>query len=317
MAQSKALPKKRYNRQRQNRAIRRTLASINPTNSHSQHQSLLFSKLPAELRLLIFQHVLSQTHNPDRPIDTHSHSPLYRPSHTHQTTISTPLLQTCRLIYHEAHSIPLRSATLHFRHLGSKGLIYHGDHWLRHMTKQRGLDFYHLHHKITNLTKREFEEFFLPHLKWKRVTWLICNHLWHHDDAGTDIPEVLGTVALPDSCNEVTIELEIQDGRPSDRSAWFREQVAKCRGLALVRSDGLELEFDNSLSLQYTWEGSDQWGTGNDSIDTGEKKSTDHHTMRLCWRNRQVSRREYLSYDRLDCLRLDGCLEVKKVTPLE
>lgn len=106
----------RQERQRRARAVRRALADITPSNSGLQEQSPFFTKLPAEIRFLIFQLLLSQTHDHNRPINIHSISPLYRPGHTYRTKVHTALLLTCRLVYYEAHSIPIRSATHHFRH---------------------------------------------------------------------------------------------------------------------------------------------------------------------------------------------------------
>jgi hypothetical protein len=174
MPQSKTFPKDRYTRQRQGRAIRRTLAAISPSNSHSQQQSPLFSVLPAELRLLIYKDALSQHLDLSRPINTDSKTPLFRPGHTHYTTVSTTLLSTCRLVYYEAHAIPLRSATHHFRYLNSADWRYTGDTWLQHITSQRGAELYHLHDNVTAYDRGDFTKFLLPHLQWKRITWTVC-----------------------------------------------------------------------------------------------------------------------------------------------
>lgn len=178
MPQSKALPKERYARQRRNREVRRALASIHPSNCHPQEQCLFFSKLPAEIRLLIYQHALCQTHDRNRPIDVHSISPLFRPNHTFYTIVSTSLLRSCRLIYHEAHVLPMRSTTHHFRYLGSTSLLYNGSIWLHHMTSQGGADIYHLHDNLIALNVANFSKFLLPHLKWKKVTWTVPAYMW-------------------------------------------------------------------------------------------------------------------------------------------
>lgn len=317
MPQSKASPKERNYRQRRARSIRRSLAQITPSTSHPQCQCLLFSILPAEIRFLIFQHVLSQTYNPSRPIDIHSISPLYRPSHTQHTTISTALLRTCRLIYYEAHKIPLRSATHHFRYLGSTSWLYTDDLWLHHMTSQRGAEMFHLHDNLVALSESNFNKFLLPHLLWKRITWTVCAYMWppllagHHEIE--KLAETLGNAILPASCREVTLELET---RQDLVAKWgeLMEQAEKCREMGLTRRDGEKLVFDEKSAVQYTWEGSGQarWGT---SVDARETKRIDYHTIRLCWRS-GGSRREYTSYDRLDCLKLEGCPEIKKVIPL-
>jgi hypothetical protein len=317
MTQSKALPKERYDRQRHARAVRRELAAITPSTSHAQHQSLFFSKLPSELRSMIYQYVLCQEQDASRPIDVHSISPLFRPGHTQHTVLSTLILRTCRLVYYEAHRIPLQSFTHHFRYLGSTSWLYNGRIYLHHMPSHLGAHMYHLHDNLVALNVSNFTKFFLPHLKWKRITWTICAYLWPPLLAGhnqiDDLSTTLDRIVLPGSCHEVTIEIE---SREDLRTTFvrIREQVLKCRGLTLSRDNGTALQFDEDLSCQYVWSGSGQarWGT---DVQTRESQSMSYHTVRLCWRS-GVARREYVSYDRLDCLRLDRCAEVKVVCPL-
>ena len=329
----------RRERQRKARAIRRGLADITPSNSRLQEQSLLFSKLPAELRFSIFQLLLSQIHDHDRPINIHSISPLYRPGHTYRTKIHTAILLTCRLVYYEAHAIPIRSATHHFRHLGSTSWLYEGDVWLHHMTKQRGADVYHLHDNLVALNRRNFTKFFLPHLHWKRVTWTICAYLWPPILAGyreiDRLAETLAGIELPASCQEVNLEFEIREDVPEFRES-LQQQAELCqkigvasgeagpadgqtavaqpgglRPAGLRRSDGSVLQIDATLSKRYTWIGSGQarWGT---SALIREKETVKYRTIRLCWRAR-VPQREYTSYDDLDCLDLINCEDVRDI----
>lgn len=328
----------RHERQRKARAVRRRLAEIAPSNSHLQEQSLFFSSLPAEIRFMIFQLLLSQGHDHDRPINIHSISPLYRPGHTYRTKIHTAILLTCRLIYYEAHSIPIRSATHHFRHLGSTSWLYAGDVWLHHMTKQRGADVYHLHDNLVALNRGNFTKFFLPHLHWKRVTWTICAYLWPPILAGyreiDRLAQTLASIELPASCQEVNIEFEIREDVPEFRaSLQYQAELCQKIGAAdgeiadgqtkvtrfdrgrqpagLRRTDGSSLPFDATFSKQYTWIGSGQarWGT---SALISEKETVKYRTTRLCWRAR-VPQRDYMSYDHLDCLNLGHCQEVKGI----
>lgn len=48
--------------------------------------------------------------------------------------------------------------------------------------------------------------------------------------------------------------------------------------------------------------GQARWGTSEDAV---WKEKMRYHTTRLCWRAR-VPRREYMSYDFLDCLGVKG-----------
>lgn len=227
----------RHERQRRARAVRRKLAEITPDNSKLQEQSLLFSKLPAEIRFLVFQFLLSQTYDYNRPVDVHSVSPLYRPGHTHHTKIHTSILLTCRLVYCEAHSIPIRSATHHFRYMG-RSLPDKGDVWLHHMTKQRGAEVYHLHDDLAALEKRAFAKFFLPHLHWKRVTWTIYWNFWWPISGDRDYCQLATTLAdvdLPASCQEVNLEIELRGDAPELHEVLER-QAELCRTIGMLSS---------------------------------------------------------------------------------
>ncbi|UPX09956.1 uncharacterized protein EKO05_0000633 [Ascochyta rabiei] len=200
------------------------------------------------------------------------------------------------------------------------------------MTKQRGADVYHLHDNLVALNPRNFTKFFLPHLSWKRVTWTICAYLWPPILAGyreiDRLAETLACVGLPVSCQEVNLELEIRKDVPEFRES-LQQQANLCQKIGFVtgestqgqvhtaqpaglrRSDGSILPFDATNSKQYTWVGSGQarWGT---SALIMEKETVKYRTIRLCWRAR-VPRREYMSYDYMNCLDLNNCEEVEGI----
>ena len=323
----------RHERQRRARAVRRKLAEITPDNSKLQEQSLLFSKLPAEIRFLVFQFLLSQTCDYNRPVGVYSVSPLYRPGHTHHTKIHTSLLLTCRLVYYEAHSIPIRSATHHFQDIG--GSFDKGDVWLHHMTKQRGAEVYHLHDSLAALEKRAFAKLFLPHLHWKRVTWTICwNVRWPNSgdrDYYHQLATTLADIDLPASCQEVNLEIELREDAPKPHKDLER-QAELCRKIGMLssqlpdeqaitfcfaltqfyaglrRTDGVILKLSLDYSKQYTWIGSNK---GRWRLLQG-KDLVRYRTIRLCWRA-NTPRREYMSYDHLDCLDLATCEGIKGI----
>jgi hypothetical protein len=303
MPQPESLPKERYTRRRAARSLRRSLAAITPSTSHPQPSCPLFSKLPGEIRFQIYQLVLSQTHDPSRPIDAHSISPLYRPGHTSRTTINTNLLLTCKLVYYEAKHIPLRSSTHHFRYLGSTSWLYTSSHYLHHLSQQSGSSLYHLHDNLVALKAANFTKFMLPHLGWRRVTWTICAYLLPPLLAElkerAQLATTLQSILLPETCMEVTLEFETREDLLPD---WpdLSSQIAACRGLALKRRDGVSLSIDDSFCKKYEWKGSGQarWGTSEQAM---VKDSMTYHTERLVWRAK-VPRREYMSYDFLDCL---------------
>lgn len=318
MPQSKATPKERHFRQRAGRAVRRTLTAITPKNSLPQPQCLLFSMLPAEIRLMIFQLVLSQRYNWKRPIAIDSLSPLYRPGHAHRTTLDARLLRTCRLVYYEAGNIPLRSTTHHFQHLGSTSWLYDGGNRLHHITKQAGMNLYHLHDNLIALKAGQFTKFLLPHLRWRRITWTIRAYLlppllaqYREID---DLDYTLRSLVIPESCQEVNLEFETREDLVENWST-LQERASVCQQVTLKRSDSSVLEFDSKYALQYSWTGSGQarWSTSEITL---AKSTMTYRTIRLCWRAR-VPRRDYMSYDHMNCLRVDGVEGVKELKMLK
>ena len=95
--------------QNRRREIRANLANINESNSNPQPDCPLFAKLPAEIRLKVFELALSEHEDLSRPIMTDNF--FYRPRYFFKTRIFTDLLRTCRRIYAEASNIPMISAT--------------------------------------------------------------------------------------------------------------------------------------------------------------------------------------------------------------
>jgi hypothetical protein len=95
--------------QNRRREIRANLANINEFNSNPQRNCPLFSKLPVEVRLKIFDLALSEHEDSSLPMP--AGSMFYRPRHFFKTRIFTNLLRTCRMIYAEASHIPMASAT--------------------------------------------------------------------------------------------------------------------------------------------------------------------------------------------------------------
>lgn len=103
-------------RAREARMIRQRLARITPANCHTQLQSPLFSALPGELRNYVFSLALEPEVDPRRcyqfeePVTEAEKRPL-KPSFP-LVSVNTALLSTCRLVYFETNTIPLRTATL-------------------------------------------------------------------------------------------------------------------------------------------------------------------------------------------------------------
>lgn len=96
----------------QARSVRYALSQIEPSNCHPQRQCSLFYRIPAELRTLIFEFALAEHDDTSTPL--HSFGEDIRPGNIWEPRIYTDLCRTCKLIYYETSSIPLRGATLRY-----------------------------------------------------------------------------------------------------------------------------------------------------------------------------------------------------------
>lgn len=317
MPQCKSQPKERYARQRAMRQGRRALASMTASTSHPQPQCALFSKLPAELRFQIYQLVLSQRADLTQPVDQYALYPMYWPGHTHHTHIDTRLLRTCRLVYCEAHAIPMRSYTHHVGNSMRPWLPHGAIKWLYHMSTQQGAHPYHLHSRFMDLQPCNFWRFLQPHLCWRRITWTV------HVPFERDFPDMqehscfmgfLAQLVLPATCHEVNLELELKVQSMPSVTQLFDE----CRTLKLKRADGTALEVDQASSVRYTWkkvrlvQSESGSGSSTPTLDIG----TRFHSQRLCWRD-DIPRKVCTSYDFLDCLSIRaGPGEIDEIQPL-
>ncbi|KAF2195254.1 hypothetical protein K469DRAFT_6432 [Zopfia rhizophila CBS 207.26] len=312
MGEKKSRKKPRHLRHAALRAARRSLVDITPENSHPQKQSPLFSVLPPELRNKIFEFAVAQCSDHSQPVRKNSWR--YRPGHEFETKTDTALLRTCRLIYYETRTIPLRSTTHHVHSRRTPQGQAVGDHWLFHLSSQQGQHLYHLHDYMTVIGLSSLSKFVtVPHLMWKKVTWTIRASLWPqwfaHDVAVKLDPHIdLRTMTFPASCQEVNLELETLASMTEQRE--LLERYAKaCRRVRLTRSDVTKLSLDSSSCLEYTWTGPPN---GSCTINTNtflnhlqnDGSDVTLHVIRLCWRS-PGSSREYTHYDHLNCLKTE------------
>ena len=283
--------------------IRRSLASITPSNSHPQSSSRLFSTLPSEIRTQIYEYALCQVPTHDQPVSASSHQ--YRPGHTHRASISTSILQTCGLVYYEAHTIPLRSATHHVYEFESRLGVNNPDeedHYLDHLVSPY---LYHLHHSMGVVQyfglARYVRHEYLP---WKKITFTIRSSFWprvnwERQSGCAEIEVDLQALVLPSSCHEVNLELEVT--RIGNRlGEWIAEKVKKCRAIGLKRGDGVVLSVDETACEAYSWTGTRQGGSCNPRHNNGSAEVA-YYVKRICWRSR-VLKREYMSLDHWNCL---------------
>ena len=127
------------------RHVRRTLATVSPMNSFPQLQSPLFFKLPPEIRNLIFEFALRPS--PNTTGYCASCRAYYHPFFERQpymstdTVLSITLLLTCRLVYYECASLPIRLAIPHIRNSSHV-------RWLTGLTARNVIDLDRVHWTI-------------------------------------------------------------------------------------------------------------------------------------------------------------------------
>lgn len=287
------------------RALRRSLAGLSPQSANPQLQSPLFAILPSEVRNLIFEYAICQIIDPhkSRPENQSARS---RPNHERSPMIDTALLRTCRLVYTETRTIPLRSTTHHV--YGDQAASYYSvdwDHYLFHMSSQSGQHLHHLH--MTSWWLPDFGKHMQPHMHWRKVTWTICGTNWDFENErepsfsyADRISTKLNEILLPNTCREVTLELEVLRNNPKHRRK-LRAMSNQFRDIQLARRDESKIVRDENYCMEYTWEGK-TWQPGDWEHGPGSYVSATYHTIRLCWRAREPER-EYMHYDHWDCLR--------------
>jgi hypothetical protein len=291
---------------RESRALRRSIADITPQGANPQLQSPLFAVLPSEVRNLIFEYATCQIIDP-RKSTPETQNARSRPQHELLPVTDTALLRTCRLVYTETRTIPLRSATHHV--YGDQAASYNSEDWdyyLFHISSQSGQHLYHLH--TTSWSLPNFTKHLQPHLHWRRITWTICSSNWDFDHEwetttfsyADKILTMLNGILFPNTCREVTLEFEALRKDPKHRRK-LRAVTDQFREIQLRRRDESKIELDGEYSMQYTWEGK-TWQPGNWEHGPGGYVSATYHVIRLCWRAREPER-EYMHYDHWDCLR--------------
>jgi hypothetical protein len=188
------------------------------------------------------------------------------------------------------------------------------------MSRARGRELYHLHEYPMERDRSEFERLLFAQCKckWKRLSWTICTYVWITEECARDgmrgLDETLVELVVPESCEEVMLELETRGGQVAGWDG-LMEVANICKKTEIERRDGRELLYDEELSVEYSSKGKVEndearvrWNLTERDVDV------EHQTIRLCWRTGK-RRREYLHYDPLDCMSLDGS-RIKEVKPL-
>jgi hypothetical protein len=195
------------------RQIRHQLKQINPSNSHAQLQSPLFSTLPPGIRNQIFRLAVSQYDDSTALYEQHENK-WYNDARygiKFHISIHTDLLRTCRRVYYETRSIPMRSAThrLKLEYYGSEDAIS----WFSRLTAKNVDELDHVQFFINN-------EYFLhkvlqlPQCRPKRLTISVFRHY-------RDSP-----------CEQLQGSVDFQRSRNSTGIAKFLENVQQLIGPA-------------------------------------------------------------------------------------
>jgi hypothetical protein len=179
------------------RAIRRWLANLTLAECKSQWDSPIFRKLPIEIRLLIWEFVLAEEKISvldDFGMDLEVKSVFH-----------LGLLFTCRRVYLEASSIPLKKSALVVRPYSESCLITHRE--LRRFTAKNMADFHHailLSDDIVSYSKRfpPGSQFFsIRQFRPRRLT------LWDRNNWCATALVSRGHLSIPDSVQTFSIEV--------------------------------------------------------------------------------------------------------------
>ncbi|KAK8206084.1 hypothetical protein HDK77DRAFT_448660 [Phyllosticta capitalensis] len=195
---------------------------LEPSQAHPQQQSPLWGKLPAEIRNQIFELAVSQHFDETREYPVGSY--YRRPGYTHAFKVCTALLQTCRLAWLEAHSIPMRSATIPIWEHQERGppkwlrpynysriMLWGGRGHSSSLTAANRLDLDHVHF-FTQLVYLEDGSpnrlFRKRHFNPRRVTITIRHTDWWNweDDHDLDLSDF--DLFLPNTTEQLVIEFE-------------------------------------------------------------------------------------------------------------
>jgi hypothetical protein len=157
------------------RQIRHQLKQINPSNSHAQLQSPLFSTLPPELRNQIFELAVSQQEDNISGDEQHQDK-WYNDARIgikFRYAIHTDLLRTCRRIYYETSSIPMQSTTHRMKLETFSSEV--ATTWFSRLTAKNINELYHVHFFVDDVCSLILV-LRLPQCQPKHLTMSIFEH---------------------------------------------------------------------------------------------------------------------------------------------
>ncbi|RMX73480.1 hypothetical protein D0869_13562 [Hortaea werneckii] len=128
------------------RTMKKVALCTEETEAHGkfneQLASPLFSKLPRELRDLIWAYSTAPYEDPDGKFDETAY--YYRPGHTARLKSDTALLLTCRRVWLEANAMPMLQAE-HSFYFHRAAPDARNSQWMSRLTDKNRRDFGHLH----------------------------------------------------------------------------------------------------------------------------------------------------------------------------
>jgi hypothetical protein len=133
-----------------------------------------------------------------------------------------------------------------------------------------------------------------PDLHWKRITWTFLGNnayrSWYIGQAESIIPSWIQALVLPASCEELNLEFQYLWDRPTP--LLYQMVTELCTGIRIRRADSTFLDPEPSSPVEYRW---------NRLCKPPESRGTVRCVRRIQWRS-QVSQKEYMRYDQVDCL---------------
>jgi hypothetical protein len=251
---------------RRARQLRIKLKEINPSNSHEQLQSPLFSKIPPEIRNQIFELAASQHDDAVDPFEHYDKSTRFLnfdPATEQQRKRCLDLLLTCRRIYYETSSIPMRSATHHIiAESYTKSVT-----WFSSLTAKNIDELDHVILILDDLSWNALDILSLPQCRPNHVTisyirdQSLCERLVAKSpDYAVEFFDHVVSKRLPESIISCVFEFEAwsvnqETMRNIAEKAEVMIEERATRGTCLKRTDGKSLVRNQTpLSIRHSWD---------------------------------------------------------------
>ena len=270
---------------------------------NEQLASPLFSKLPRELRDLIWAYATAPYENADGKFNETAY--YYRPGHTARLKSDTALLLTCRRLWLEANAMPMLQAE-HSFYFHRAAPDARNPAWMSRLTDKNRRDFGHLHmfaqmFAIERMTdaRGEVRRFFLsgapkPNDFQPRMMHVTIRHtdwwFWENEEPlRLSLKWVQALLNSPDLRNTEVIKLELETlDYKVDQLQPILEQITELQSLEVKTHliDGKPAKSKFVLCRDpevYSWEGPANIN-GQKFLPYKGKKVLKYHVVTLTWR---------------------------------